>query len=368
MINVFWGPTEGFKDILPKNIRYKSLSKLIQELDEKNKEYRFVTDKMKPEVRKKRSINNLVVFSEEYSRLSDSGLYGFLSIIKEVKIKNLYFQNPPEIILNQLNSFYQKINIKVYEYKKITANNIDVFNQSFEKTILGQTNVKNKLMTSFYKLSEGYNKEKPLVMLFYGPSGVGKTETAKFISNLVGEKLFRRQFSMYQNESFSNYVFGSKHTSSSLAQDLLNRESNVILFDEFDKANNIFYSAFYEMFDEGSFSDKNYKVNLKNSIIICTSNFLDLAEIRNAVGDAIYNRFDAFIEYRNLSEIYVKELIGKKFIELFARLGEMDKQLLNYKECLDVLLKNANRLRNSREIERVVNDFVFTKLVSEKYK
>ncbi|MGF3076521.1 AAA family ATPase [Facklamia sp. P12955] len=92
----------------------------------------------------------------------------------------------------------------------------------------------------------------------------------------MGEKLFRKQLSMYQNKSFADYVFGGNHAEASLARDLLERESKILLFDEFDKANSIFYSAFYQMFDEGRYEDKNYSFDMQNSIIICTSNFLNL--------------------------------------------------------------------------------------------
>ena len=72
-------------------------------------------------------------------------------------------------------------------------------------------------------------------MLFYGSSGIGKTETANFISACLEEKIFRKQFSMFQNNQFSTYLFGGAHYEKSFAKDLLDRESNVILLDEFDK-------------------------------------------------------------------------------------------------------------------------------------
>lgn len=100
----------------------------------------------------------------------------------------------------------------------------------------------------------------PVVVMFYGPSGVGKTETAKFISRLTGGLLFRKQFSMLHSEKFASYVFGGSHQEPSLALDLMERESSVILFDEFDKASSVFHSAFYELFDEGVLEDKNYRV------------------------------------------------------------------------------------------------------------
>ena len=50
---------------------------------------------------------------------------------------------------------------------------------------------------------------------------------------------------MYQNNEFANYLFGGKYNEKSFAKDLIVRDSNVILLDEFDKAYAVFHSAFY---------------------------------------------------------------------------------------------------------------------------
>lgn len=105
-------------------------------------------------------------------------------------------------------------------------------------------------------------------MLFYGSSGIGKTETANLISICLTEKLFRKQFSMFQNNQFSTYLFGGAHYEKSFAKELLDRESNVILLDEFDKAHPIFHSTFYQLFDEGIFEDQNYIVQLINQSLL----------------------------------------------------------------------------------------------------
>lgn len=91
--------------------------------------------------------------------------------------------------------------------------------------------------------------------MLYGPSGVGKTESAKSISKSLGGKLLRIQFSMMQNQESIDYIFGADHSKNSFARDMLGRESNVILIDEFDKVNPHFYNAFYELFDEGRYSN-----------------------------------------------------------------------------------------------------------------
>lgn len=69
-------------------------------------------------------------------------------------------------------------------------------------------------------------------------------------------------------------------------------ESNIILLDEFDKANPIFHSAFYQLFDEGIYEDQNYKVNLNYAIIACTSNYKTENKIKEQLGIPIFNCFD----------------------------------------------------------------------------
>lgn len=77
---------------------------------------------------------------------------------------------------------------------------------------------------------------------------------------------------MYQNNESANYLFGGKYNEKSFAKDLIGRDSNVILLDEFDKAYSVFHSAFYQLFDEGIYEDQNYKVDVRHALIICTSN------------------------------------------------------------------------------------------------
>ena len=365
MIKIFYGPSSEFKKILPDGIRPKTLTKLISELDAKMKTYTIVYDKKEEKKSRRTKIKTLVVATEEYSRLSDSGINTFLKILEQFDISDIYLQNPPNTIIEQLQGTYKKIEIEEHEYKKISEDIVKTFYNNFEKIILGQTNSKNRLVTNLYKLSNSYNKDKPIVLLFYGPTGVGKTETAKYIASLMGETIFRKQFSMYQNNSFSDYVFGESHTASSFARDLLERKSNVILFDEFDKTANIFYSAFYQMFDEGIFVDKNYTVNLKNSIIICTSNFNDLNDIRRTLGEPIYNRFNDFIQYNELSKDVAEKLISIKFLKTYKNLNENDKKKLE--EHKDELLNRILNISSSIKNVRIIDEVIFYTLINLKF-
>ncbi|GEQ61662.1 AAA family ATPase [Vagococcus lutrae] len=368
MIKVFYGPESAFNQSLPERIRPRTLTQLINESD-MNARGLFLNQDGARQKPKRTRVTNLVARTHEYARLSNSGLNGFLSILSEYDIENMYFQNPPIVIVNQLqDEFGDELKIEEYTFNKLDMHNVEEFYDGYDNKILGQQKVSLKLTNSLYRIAQGYNREKPLVLLFYGPSGVGKTETAKFIANILDENLFRKQFSMYQSGEFGNYVFGGNHTESSLARDLLDRESNVILFDEFDKPNQIFYSAFYQMFDEGVFEDKNYKVNLKNSIIICTSNFSDTKDIVNSLGEPIYSRIDDVIQFNPLDPDTIKELIQISLAKNYGELNEDDKQLVDYEQTLKVLFELGNGVSNARLVDKMVKEYIFTTIILKRFR
>lgn len=223
-----------------------------------------------------------------------------------------------------------------------------------------------KALLSFIKFSK---QNKPKVLMFYGPSGVGKTETAKFLSEILGGQLLYKQFSMFQNNEFSTYLFGGMHSQNSFSKELLDRESNVILLDEFDKAHPHFYSAFYQLFDEGIFVDKNYNVKLSNSIIICTSNFKSKEEIRERLGDPIYYRFDSFIEFKELKTEDINRIIDLKYQKYINELSEKDKEIIKKVRydgisLIDSLKIYSSRIKNVREIDNLLKELILGELLN----
>ena len=366
-IEIYYGPRKAFDKILPDGIRPKTLTKLVEISDHERRNVHVeLPDGVKGK-KQKQSFKNVIATTEEYSLLSDSGLNGLITLLDEFTIENIYFQNPPSSIVGQLEKVYEKISIDSYSYKNIQTETLKTFANKFASEILGQEKAKKKLLVNLYQLAKNYNKGKPIVLMLYGPAGVGKTETAKLLSSVLGQHLFRKQFSMFHTNSFAEYIFGASHNSSSLSRDLLERESNIILFDEFDKPENMFYSAFYQMFDEGKFEDKNYQVNLKNSIIFCTSNFTNEGQIKQVLGDAIYSRFDAFIEYKALTKEVVNQLISKSFNKFVNSLDNDDRKRIDEQKCLEVLLSHSSHLQNARELDKFVNEYVFTCECVEKF-
>jgi len=168
---------------------------------------------------------------------------------------------------------------------------------------------------------------------------------------------------MFQNNQFATYLFGGAHYEKSFAKDLLARESNVLLLDEFDKAHSSFHSAFYQLFDEGVYEDQNYFLKLEKSIIICTSNYNDLNEIEEHLGSAIYNRFDKIIHFNDLDN-EAKQKIGE---QTFERLSNVYKNKLG-EEIVQRLSSSYIECDNVRQIHHLIEDTFALHAVLEEIK
>lgn len=366
MITIYFGPKVAFEKVIPNNSKkIHGLMELIRQSDKKRNI--IYLNEIKEDKEKKEKIEVLVGKSEEYSMIKEEALNDFVTILEEYKIEDMYFQNPPKLIFEMLKKSYKKKEIKIeyFEFKDIDEKIILDINSKFDTKIIGQNNVKEKLLINLYSNIKKL-KTKPLILMFYGPSGVGKTETAKYLSEILGEKLFRKQFSMYQNNSFFDYVFGEKHGISSLARDLLNRESNVILFDEFDKAESTFYSAFYQLFDEGILIDKNYEVKLKNSIIICTSNYRNLLDIKKKLGEAIYSRFDDFIEFKTINYNDMVNIAKQMYEKNLIKLNLEEQKIIEESKIFNTIIDNIKKFYNVRQLEKIIIQLIAKELLKNK--
>jgi len=367
-IKIYIGPKKGFDRLLLKEGIEKdqitTLSMLIKESDIESREYRIRSEGSEPIEKKPHSIENLIVFSDEYSSVREHVILNFDGFINDFDIKNLYLQNPPEIIISKIEKTYSNYSFDKYSYPKLTEKRIQTIYNTFDTNIIGQENVKKSIMRSLVPLLSN-KQNKPVVLLFFGSSGVGKTETAKFIAKTLGGKLFRKQLSMFQNNDFVTYLFGGRHFEKSFAKDLQERETNVVLLDEFDKANTYIYSAFYQLFDEGVFEDKNYSVKIEQSIVICTSNYLSLDEVRKHLGEPIFSRFNSCINFNDLSIDSVVKIID---ITIEDELKKVDKkyiQSVNQEKILEQLNPHLNSLKNARTIRSIVKDLISDMILNQ---
>ncbi|MDU4446987.1 MAG: AAA family ATPase [Anaerococcus vaginalis] len=363
-IIIFKGSKKDFEKLLSEIIGNGSYTPFMELIQKYNARLRPNESGVREqELGRKIPVETCVVKADDYASVLPHVLSNFSTIITlNCNIDCLLVHNPPRRVEESLKAYDESIiEYKFSEYQEISRKKLKAIYEKLNKDILGQVDCKKSIITGLYRLlKEQVNN--PVVLMFYGYSGVGKTESAKSISNSLGGNLLRIQFSMMQTNEAYNYVFGSEHSNNSLAKDMLLRESNVILIDEFDKVDYRFYNAFYELFDEGRYVDTNYDVDLKNTIFICTSNFMNEEKIKESLGPAMFSRFSECIQFDQLEKEHKIEIVNNWYNEVLSKLDDDEKNIIKKTDIMQWFMDNVDRYDNIRILKTKLENAIYHKL------
>lgn len=355
-IYIHFGSDNEFSKLTSSIKYYNTIGDVLDHINKTNININGVKESYEPPM----DIENLIIQTDDYGGIKEWAILGFSNNILEnsrVEIDTLWLNNPPKKFYEDIKKSYPNlIEERRNEYQDINLNILKSIADSYNDKIIGQETVVKQFLSSMYSLMSTKRK-RPVTLLFLGESGVGKTETAKFINSFFNGEMLRVQFSMQQTVEAYKYIFGAEHGEDSLARELIRRESNVILIDEFDKVHNSFYNAFYQMFDEGIFVDKNYTVNVERCIIICTSNYIDEEEAEKHLGTPIYSRFTKVIKFNPISIEDKIKIAEKNYLTLFKELTYEDRMLIKENNVLAFYInkiqegyyKNMRMLKNDIE-------------------
>ena len=359
-VNIFWGSDADFDKAVSSLKTYHTIGDLLNHISKKEINISGVQHTEDPPL----EIENLVVDTDDYGAINEWALLGFSNNVLEhskVTINNIWLNNPPNKIYEDVKKTYPNmIAEKKSTYQDITIEMLKDISSGYNSVVIGQDKVIVRVLSSLYSLNSPARK-KPIAILFLGESGVGKTETAKYINSFLAGEMVRIQFSMQQTGEAYKYIFGAEHNENCLARELIRRESNIILLDEFDKVHPSFYNAFYQMFDEGTFVDANYSVNLEKCVIICTTNYLSEQEAENKLGTPIFSRFSKIVGFDPISTEDKMKIAEKNYSLLFEQLSKEDKKLISSNNILTFYkdkigqgyYKNMRMLKN--DIEDAIN-------------
>ena len=277
--------------------------------------------------------------------------------------------------------------------KKLTMKDSDklsALNESLKKKIIGQDKAADSVSKAIIRKRAGIEKRlRPASFIFVGPTGVGKTEFAKVLTEeLFGssDDLIRLDMTEFQEQHSISKLIGSPpgyvgyDEAGQLTEKIRRKPYSVVLFDEIEKAHPNVYNILLQILDEGRLTDSQGRVvSFENTVIILTSNagigfgtdplgFNKTAEnmevlandkLKKIFKPEILNRIDEIITFNKL-EVEDFEKIAK------LNINEMEEALLEkgislYVDDKAVKLlaeKGYSEKYGARELRRTVQKLV----------
>ncbi|WP_050613674.1 AAA family ATPase [Bacillus testis] len=303
-----------------------------------------------------------VISSNELSGVNNHVMENIGRLIERIQViysfRHIYINNPTKTTLKTLKSTFKLEISEPYILHSVSEEKLVKIESEFDDFLIGQITAKKKIIRNLLKLLIRTNN-KPLVLMLYGNPGIGKTETAKFLAKQLNEgEIVREQMSMVHGEESLKYFKSTHHSEHSFSKKLLNRTSNIILLDEFARSPSYIQDSFLQMFDEGVYEDNNYSVDIRKSVIICTSNFLTEDDMKKNIDNALLSRFDALIKYEDFNDDE-KELIIKLSINGIKKtISEKYASMVDWEKLQCFLIYNVKGLTNMRHIKGIIEEAV----------
>lgn len=235
--------------------------------------------------------------------------------------------------------------------------------------------------------------------LFLGPTGVGKTETAKVLAKVyfgTTDKVLRFDMAEYVGREGLERLIGSveKNLPGTLTTGIKNNQASLLLLDEFEKAPPEVFNIFLALLDEGSITDAfGKKINCRNLFVLATSNagaeyvrelvekseanlqekVMDHVLRQNIFSPELLNRFDGVVVYKPLDFDHLVKIAQILLRELSANLEKKNITLNFSDEAVKKLAKDgyepqfgARPMR--RIIELSIGDLLGKAILSEQVK
>ncbi|OAQ01558.1 ATP-dependent Clp protease ATP-binding subunit [Ligilactobacillus aviarius] len=283
----------------------------------------------------------------------------------------------------------EKTNIPVGELKAKEKEQLKNLAQSLENHVIGQDEAVDKVARAIRRNRIGFNKSgRPIgSFLFVGPTGVGKTETAKQLAReLFGteDAMIRFDMSEYMEKHSVSKLIGSPpgyvgyEEAGQLTEQVRRHPYSLILLDEVEKAHPDVMHMFLQILDDGRLTDSQGRtVSFKDTIIIMTSNAgsgdsvvnvgfgADRAGKSNSIMNRLtnyfkpefLNRFDDIVEFNALSKDDLMKIVN-------LMLDDVNQMLAQQGLTIHVTAPVANKLvelgydpkMGARPLRRVIQE------------
>ena len=271
------------------------------------------------------------------------------------------------------------------------------------RRVIGQDEAVSKVADAILRSRAGIKDPRRPVgsFLFLGPTGVGKTELAKAVTEALFDdekNLIRIDMSEYMEKYSVSRLIGAPpgyvgyDEGGQLTEAVRRKPYSVVLFDEIEKAHPDVFNILLQVLDDGRITDSHGKtVDFKNTVIILTSNLgsdiiLDGITPDGEISDAaraqvnellkrsfrpeFLNRLDEIIFYKPLTRDNVREIVGFKLKEMSDRLKEKRVHVVVTDAAVERIIEQSfDPAYGARPINRFIQSHIETliarKLIAE---
>ena len=275
------------------------------------------------------------------------------------------------------------------------SSNLANLSKNMKANVYGQDEAIDMVVDKVLVAQAGLKRDnKPIgSFVFMGPTGCGKTETAKQLAEQLGVKLVRFDMSEYQEKHAVAKLIGSppgyvgfEENTGLLVTKLQEYPNCVLLLDEIEKAHPDVSQILLQIMDEGSIQGNNGKTaSAKNICLILTTNLgADQAE-KNVMGfntsaDTEYddkdmkrffapefrNRLDGTVVFKKLAKEVLIKIVGKFMLDLKTQLKEKDVALELTDEAIDYLVEHGyDDKMGARPMQRLIDNKIKKDLSKE---
>ncbi len=263
----------------------------------------------------------------------------------------------------------------------------------FEQRVLGQPEAIDCLVERMAMIKAGLtDPTRPLgVFLFAGPTGSGKTQIAKVLTEyLFGspQRMIRLDMSEFQTPESLSRIIGDPYAAEAgaLVDEIRKQPFSVVLLDEFEKAHPRVWDLFLQVFDDGRLTDRRGNTaDCRHALFIMTSNLgsavpvglrlgftrealhFNPEEVRQIIGRTFHkeflNRIDRVVIFRPLSRDSMREILRMEMDEAFKRRGLRSRTwaLVWEDDALEFLLEKGFTVDlGARPLKRAVDTYLLT--------
>ncbi|MDJ1648242.1 ATP-dependent Clp protease ATP-binding subunit [Mycoplasma phocimorsus] len=384
----------------------KTKSDRLKELEEKialqNKKIEEITSKWEKEKSILEENAKLVKQLENYKYYKDlyinNGEYeqagkiqNFLIPETERKIEKLSLEQKKYENLVKINVTEEEIaqivakwtNIPVAKLLKEEKEKYLELKESLNKMVIGQKEAINKVSDAVMRAKANINDpNRPFAsFMFMGSTGVGKTELAKSLANMLfdSEKhIIRIDMSEFMEKHSVSKFIGSPpgyvgfDEGGQVAEKIRKRPYTVLLLDEIEKAHPDVLNILLQVLDNGQFTDaKGRVINCRNLIVIMTTNIgsyeilnskLTVLELRKILSKffrpEFLNRIDEIIPFNKLNHAEIEKIVELELKKLSTRIKENNNIVINFapKVIMHVAQEGFDSEFGARPIKRYIQN------------